>query len=377
MLDIVVYLLDQQYREEISEALKERDYVFYFADNSKDVIRICKQEFIDLLLVWPASTNSIEDLLTLLNSYQLSHLPVIPVVQAQTDLPLMMQLPVSGVISVPLPRQEFYTLLAQISHNLRGASRLLQGRYWQGRLEEFALIDLMQMVEMSSKDAMATISYKGHTGQIYFKQGEIIRATLRNLEGLDALRKMSFLTHAKFQVSFTPIEPEYSMGMDNAEIFEQLKKHLKLQQKFLGTLPDFRVDLKSVTKKVKAELSDIKKQILELCHNGESIYELLIIMNTDNVEILRNMEELLGEGLLVRSSEYQLLNYEKTNRKGFASWLGNFTGFLKKESKTPESVRNSEVKTEEVEQEPPEILFERVDIGRDEIEKFEKFLEEI
>ncbi|HFE64041.1 MAG TPA: hypothetical protein ENK14_06435, partial [Caldithrix sp.] len=86
MLDILVYLLDNQYEEEIVHALKGKKYIYHRADALTDVIRICKEDFIDMLIIWPTDALSLEKLFTTLRKNNLDYLPVIAVVKKGQDL---------------------------------------------------------------------------------------------------------------------------------------------------------------------------------------------------------------------------------------------------------------------------------------------------
>ena len=377
MLDVVVYLLDEQYQDELSQTFAELNYVVHFADKPGEVVRLCKQEFIDLIFVWPASVQRVEDLLTVMNSKKLSHLPVIPVLSAKDEVISMLELPIAGVIPFPLPKEEFFSVIEQTVADLKGASKLLQGRFWQGHLQEFDLIDLIQMVEMSARDAMMSISYKGHTGQVYFSLGKIIRASFRNLEGMDALKKLTCLTRADFQVNFTQVKPDYAFGLETSEIFEQLKTHLNDQQNYAEKLPDLNLELKPVPKTIPSPTNELKEQILELCKNGESIYELLVVMNADNVEILQNIQELIEQEMLMPVTDHRVISKEKRKKKGITSIWGSFSGLLRKNNNGKEPTPVTDEEFEEQEPEQVMLAIKKNGIGRDEVEKFEKFLERI
>jgi hypothetical protein len=195
---------------------------------------------------------------------------------------------------------------------------------------------------------------------------------------MEALKKLTCLTKADFQVNFTQVKPEYSLGLENSEIFNQLTKHLNLQQGYAEKLPDFRIDLKSLSKDIVEEANEIRKQILELCQNGESIYELLVVMNADNLEILQNVEELIKQGKLLEQTEFSELLREKSGKKGIASFWGSVSGLLRKESKEENRIRMY-VPEQEEEEEAEEIVLSisKNGLGRDEVEKFEKFLEDL
>ena len=87
MIDLLIYLLDNQYEDEIISTLKGRNFLFHKATSVEELVEICKQEFVDLILVWPATHDVVADVLTVLNMQELAYLPVIPVVKIILKMP--------------------------------------------------------------------------------------------------------------------------------------------------------------------------------------------------------------------------------------------------------------------------------------------------
>jgi len=122
MIDILVYLLDQQYQEEIVSTLGGVNYNYHQASAIDELINICSQDDIDLILVWPAKVEVIEDLITILQTKNFGYIPIVPVINKQDDILPIMKIPVVEVKQFPLPKLEFITLL---NHQLIKTSRLL------------------------------------------------------------------------------------------------------------------------------------------------------------------------------------------------------------------------------------------------------------
>ena len=376
MLDVLVYLLDEEYKDEIESSFRSKDFLFHYADHPKEVADICKQEFIDLILVWPATYDNTANLLTILNKDYLCFLPIIAVVKDENEISEILQTPIVGVITIPIAKDEFYLLIEQHMKNVRGESTILQGRFWKGNLEEFDLIDLMHMVEMSSRDAMLTLSWRGHQGQIYFSRGKIIRANLRSLEGLEAISKLLDFIKANFQVHFTQVESVKSIEIDNRGIFEELQKIISERNDLTKYLPDFETDLVVTQQSDGYDVNEVKEQIFELCENGESINGLLIVMNYGSIEILKNIKEMLKDGQLARRQDYETAVSDKTEKKGLGQFLNNLGGIFKKDKRknVSEDIRMYESDSKDELQ--TELKYEKCKLDYEVVEKIEKFFKE-
>jgi hypothetical protein len=293
MLDLLVYLLDDQYKEEIFDTFKSRNFFCHVATAQTDIIEICQRELVDLILVWPANYQSVLDILKKLKNKDL----------------------------------HFITIIDSLIKKLREESIVLQGKYWQGNLADMNLPDLIHRIDMSRKDALMTVTDKGHFGQVYFRAGQVVRATYRNIEGLAALKKLSVLANSRFQIHFTTVSSEFEIGIENQDLIEVLGRYLSEFKKLIKQLPDIQEEIQTVlSKDAKENLTELQKHILEMCKNGESIYDLLLVMNQDNLDILRNVFNLLSARKLISADEY--LNPEPA-KKGIGQMIDSFGGLFK------------------------------------------------
>ncbi len=256
MLDILVYLLDNQYEEEIVHALKGKKYIYHRADALTDVIRICKEDFIDMLIIWPTDALSLEKLFTTLRKNNLDYLPVIAVVKKGQDLVPVLDKPIANLIQIPLSKIEFFLQLNQIADSVQETSVGIGGQQWQGNLEEFNLIDLIQMVETSHKDADLEISYQGQTAHVYFRRGKVIKAKLRDLESLATLFKLLGLKKGEFTVRFTRVDFPDSLDMNHNELLIELFQNLKAQDEYLRLIPDSCNEFAASSSPDKKEMND-------------------------------------------------------------------------------------------------------------------------
>ncbi len=377
MYDILVYLLDQQYEDEIISSMQGRRYIFHHASTSDEVVEICKQDFIDLILIWPANSEVVADVLTVLNMKELGYIPVIPVVRKEEEILPILQMPVADVIRIPLPRQEFFLIVEQTVQSLEGGMEGFSDNQWRGNLEEFSLVDLIQMVEGGHKDAILTVSYKEHLGQIFFRQGNVIRATLRNLDSMQALKKLISLPNGSFQVNFTRVDITDDLGMKNQELLIDLLEQIAEQEKYYQVIPDPQDELVLLNTPSDLEPHSLKAKILDICSEGRTIYDILITLNEDNLKILKEVQELVQDGYLVRRQDYALLSSREDDKKGLGKFLSSLTDIFKKNKKEEIEPVSPEVPefTDEVVQ--PRITYQITPVAAEEIQKIRNKLKDL
>jgi hypothetical protein len=87
---------------------------------------------------------------------------------------------------------------------------------------------------------------------------------------------------------------------------------------------------------------------------------------------------LINQGILRERGEFFDIAREKAEKKGIASFWGSVSGFLRKESKEENRIQMYVPEQEEEEEaEKIEFSVSKNGLGRDEFEKFEKFLEDL
>ncbi|GAB4366503.1 MAG: hypothetical protein Kow0042_06450 [Calditrichia bacterium] len=370
MKDILIYLLNEEYEEELIDAFKGKRYIYHRARDNEEVINICRQDFVDLILVWPADADSTADLLTVLNMNDLGYIPVVPVVPKSENILSILKLPVADVIPIPMPRQEFFIILNQLLQSLDSEIRLIDDQKWHGSLEDFNLVDLIQMVEASGKDAILTLSYKDHLGQIFFQKGSVIKAKLRNLSSREALKKLVGLRSGSFDVQFTAVTLSGDLELSNQELLVELMQYLGEEEKFFRFMPRAEEDVIFYNKPPDDILTPDMDRILSICQEGESVRNILITLNEDNLRILKLLQSLIQDGYLVRRQDYNLLTREESEHRGLGKIWSYVTNVFKKSKKPEFGLEFEFPKSEEVlipRVENPELIYQIPAIPSEEI----------
>ncbi len=378
MQDILFLLNDDQYEDEIVETLKQGEYIYHRASNNDELIKVVRQDSIDLVITWMMDAEVVRNTLSTLAQHAMGFLPVVPVVPNTEAIEPFLTLQIADIITVPLPREEFLFILNDLIGGMQQSGEMGNTRLWEGNLEEFSLVDLIQMVESNHKDAILTVNYKGHLGQIYFRGGKVIKITLRNLTGIPALLKLASLHKAEFQIQFTRVELPDTIQNTNQELLIAILSQLSDQEKLLQDLPDVFEPL--VTARIPEEESDeLKTKILQMCQEGMSIHELLITLNEDNLRILQVIRELMeGEYLIPRN---QLKGKPRIvqSGKGVGGLFKKISKILKRDKEESEFSETVEEQPETESPEPqqpaePEIVYQPASIPVQTVEQIQKFL---
>ncbi len=377
MIDILVYLLDQQFEDELIDTFKGTKYIYHHAASADEVIENCRQDFVDLILVWPGEVEIVADILTILNMKNLSHIPVVAAISKNMDETALLKLPVADIIKYPLPKPEFFTILDQITCELQRGIYPTRGQHWQGSLKEFSLVDIICLLEASNKDAVLEITIRNFSIKIFFHRGKVIGASLRELGGLAAIQKLAGLRHGKFHIHFTRVEKPDVIKMSNRELIELLNEEEKQVVHYLETIPDINDDFLTLKFPDSEDIDSLKNMILKKCEEGRSVFELMLELDFDNKDILKAVQELIQDGFLVRSQDYDLIVQQESEQHGLSKLFNSLLGIFKRGKKF-EVPLDFPVKTEKKQNiEKFELIYQPKSITQEEIHRIQKFLEEV
>ena len=353
MYDVVVYLLDEKYREEVSQIFSSPGYQLHLATKLPTVIEVCQNDVLDLIIVWPGNFEIVSALFQHLENHQLKHLPVIAVVRKAEEFHYIAALPVAGVISIPIPKMEFYRLIYQVLEPLRKASGFTPIPASDGAFLDSSFIEAIRRIQVAQADALLTVTERGHIGRVYFHQGRIVRASLRALEGMEALRKLAGLIRAEVKVHFTKVTEKGDLETENPLILPELKNQTTEQKKLirLFSASHDRYRTNPELENLEYSKNELSVQILKLCQESSDLYELLAVMNQDNLEILRTVNQLLEKKALLTAKEMPSPVTQKEEKKSLSQIINSLGGLFKKSKKvSKEKVPLPEpVKTEIVE----------------------------
>ncbi|NOQ98125.1 MAG: hypothetical protein GQ561_08165 [Calditrichae bacterium] len=381
MNNLVIYLIDDGYREEIVDLFEPPQYRIKMATDLKQVIITCQTDLVDLLLIWPATILAVADLQVELRKNGLEYLPHIAVVRKAQFFHELLNSRCLNVIQIPLPKKEFIFILDQSLQLIHTPAQGKPAELGDKEKENSNLINSLDRLCQNRESALISVTESGHGGRIYLSDGRIVRASFRALEGIDALKKMVGLIEADLTIHLTSVEEERELNENTALLLANLRNSFMEQQKSLEDLPPLKEKLKvQDAESIKIFKSgDIKRQIIELCQGGQTLYQLLTIMNQDNQEILKHTRELLQKKILISGNAVPEETDEQVKSNSFSERfkkLGNLFRISRKKSSRMESYvyENLDVKATEISANISEqVKIEVTDMDHSDLLKIKKF----
>jgi DNA-binding response OmpR family regulator len=333
MYEVLVYLTDRDYQDEISDLFNQDNFEVTVSHNINEAIEVVSEELLDLVMIWPADTKNIESFINALKSNELEYLPVLAVIVDKDQVEKISSLPVTDYILLPAPREEFYAVIREIIESIDVQTTVMEGMHWQGSLEEYNVIDLFQMVSDDHNDAELVLTCTNRNANIYFKEGKIIHAELMGFEGEAALHKISFWSKGIFQIKFNRLySVENTIQSTNQEILLILAHELSEFDQVYRGLPHLFNELMANPFKQVTDISSLQKKILNKCKLPISIFSLLLEFDEENKVIIQEIKELFDKNYIGRKNEIESLIVEEERKKGFNKIVNAISSVFKKKT---------------------------------------------
>ena len=114
MYTILVYLLNETYRQELLDYFRLPQFDLFLVSREQEVADICSKELVDMILIWDATLQSVKKIQLALTQLQIEDIPLIPVVTRSSDFHASIEAGVVNVIQIPIPRTEFSQIIQQL-----------------------------------------------------------------------------------------------------------------------------------------------------------------------------------------------------------------------------------------------------------------------
>ncbi len=377
MYDILIYLLDKKYEKEIHSIFSNEKFDIRIIEEPDRVIELCQQELFDLIMVWAATVTEAQEFLQLLRENNLQYIPVIAVADNDEEEAELLDLAFSDYIKLPLPRTEFFAIIEQCIQDVDPHATVVEGLNWQGSLEEYNLIDLIQMIEASQRDAQLSLNYSDKRAVVYFHKGKVINAQVQNLQGIDALQKLLLWSKGSFTTNLTELEsPEDKIKKSNQEILIDLIQKLHNHSQLYQGLPELVEEIVKNPLIDTENLSPLQDKISNFCTNPIAILDLLLSLSETNEEILLELKELLQKGLVGRRQDIEKLVRQEQDKSGFEKFVSSISSIFKKKPDYQEiDLTGIDVDEYDEEELPPQLEFKSVIMNDDEKERLRRSLE--
>ncbi len=347
MYDILVYITEEDIEQEIRLFLEDAEFNIHMAENSEDVIEVCQEELIDLILVWPCEIDKTAALISLLSTKHFDYLPIVPIVDSEIPVEDIWSLRIADYIQLPKSKVVFAKILKNILYDVGYERKRANADDWAGSLEEYNVIDLIQMIEISEQDVELSVRYDDFSGKIFFKKGKLIDASFRDQSGMAALDKLAFWPKGHFQIQAASLEGiSENITDDNQEILiSQVKKVFNLEA-LLSELPGFTDEIMHNPLVSIQKLTPLQREIADICQKPLTVLAVLLKIAAANKDILTELKMMMQTGNIGRRNDVEFLVQLEEEKSGLGKLIDSMSSIFKKKSEIDFTYSSYEISEE-------------------------------
>jgi CheY-like chemotaxis protein len=172
-----------------------------------------------------------------------------------------------------------------------------------GRLEEFSVIDLIENFGMERKTGILTLyNANNKSGEIYFRDGAVINASLANLKAEKAVYQMLPWKRGHFTMTFKELNVPDEIAVSNLGLLLQGFKRMEERERLFKMLPSPEATF--VTTEtfrniiVKRELTTDVVKFISLIDGKRDILQVIDESNYDDIKTLERLVKLYQQGFI-------------------------------------------------------------------------------
>ncbi len=333
MYDILVYMTEADIDQEIRLFLEDEAFNLHMIDNADDVIETCRNEMIELVLAWPCEIDAVANLISSLSTHRFDYLPVVPIVDSEIPVEELIALPVADFIQLPKSKSVFLKILMNVLSDVAPEGNKNENGDWAGSLEEYNVIDLIQMIEINEQDVELCVRYNDLAGKIYFKQGKLIDASFQDKTGMAALDKLAFWPKGHFQIRSVNLDdmPENIQRGNQEILISQVKKVFKIES-LLSELPGLTEEVMRNPLVSGQKLTPLQKEIADICQKPLTVLAVLLKISAANEDILSELKVMMQSGMIGRRNDIELLVQLEAEKSGLGKLIDSMSSIFKKKT---------------------------------------------
>lgn len=172
---------------------------------------------------------------------------------------------------------------------------------FDGELKNFSLPDILQMLQMGKRTGALSIRHGEEIGTLYFRKGELVHATYKNVTGAEAAYSLLNwkIGSFRFDTTIYPTRRTIEISTTNLtlEAARRSDELADLQTELPS--PDTVLHFANIAGRVDdIHLSPNEWKVLSLVDGRRNIADICADSEIDEVSTLQIIEQLLGIGLL-------------------------------------------------------------------------------
>ena len=187
-------------------------------------------------------------------------------------------------------------------------------RGFSGRLDDMMLVDLLQALRIGGKSAFVKVYTERDEGSVFMKQGELLNASLGDLEPKEALFRMCTWLEGHFRVELREIDQESGFDISSDALIEQGLAYRSEWHRIAAGLPPLGTRMTSGKEKI-AALSPAQEALLQRLNGQTTVWDLIESVELPGLETLRTAAELYKTGLLEKAPDEPQANEDLTHKR--------------------------------------------------------------
>jgi len=316
---------------------------------AKDLIAM---EVPDYLVVIGESTGKIQTILQQLTEVEeVDKIPVLTLIPSNQwdNRNQLWQMGVKDIIALPILKEEMKFQLERFLNTIADVSLDHQEAGMHGKLEDYNLLDLIQILASNKKTGVLNLYRSRDEGRIWIQDGQIQNASFRTFSPLEAILKLITWTEGDFSITFDEEKYAKEIEKETQDILLTAIQHIDDRNRMLELLPD-RSELMLISPEVEMEkMSEGKVHYLRYFHGGNTIAGYLEAFDQNDIFLLETAADFIEKKYLMTRSEFDNHISEQdmqSEGSGIKNVIKRF--FARKEDNGIDSL--SSPKPEEVEQ---------------------------
>ena len=173
---------------------------------------------------------------------------------------------------------------------------------FSGSLQDMGVVDLLQTIDLGHKSGVIHLIKIDDTGQIYFKDGQVIDAETETRKGADAVYRMLVWSEGEFEIEFVTIDREQKIDLNTQGLLMEGMRRLdewgRLQEQLPPLTSVFDVDEDILAERL-GEIPDEVNMILRHFDGKSPLMEVVNRSGLGDLEALTVITKLFFEGLII------------------------------------------------------------------------------
>ncbi|MFQ5639770.1 MAG: response regulator [bacterium] len=311
---ILLVVRDPQNVDELKKVLISSGYEVKLADNGASALAIC-QEFRPNLVLAEIDLPKLDGHHLLRELKSQSNTKNIPFIlmsrhRSVEERVHSINLGIDDYITTPFEVEEvilrIQNVLAEIERLDAAPTQHVKG--FTGKLSELNVVELVQTLEIAQKSCIVSIQHRNDEGILCLQKGEVIDASLNNLNARKALFRMFTWNEGSFQVEIKETDNVRILKEKTSDLVRQGLIFKDRWNKLAANFASLQVTVQAAPKLSKEEYSNEELSILNTINGNTRIVDLIHKSSFDDLTALQIIAKLFYQGSLREVALQENLN---------------------------------------------------------------------